>query len=332
MNFDIFNNDAFSLSQLTLAMQDLQHTPTMLGDMGLFAEQGINTTSVMIEKIGQAFALVPSAERGAPGKPVGVDKRTLRTFSTVHLPQRGAVNADEVLGVRAFGTDTELETVQNVVNAKLQKLRRNIDLTFEWQRMGALKGIVLDADGTTELLNLFTEFAVAQQSVNWPLTVDATKVKQLSLDLERLIEDELDGIQCSGIEVLCSKEFYDSLVQHPAVVAAYERWQDGAHMRENQRKKGFEFCGISYREYRGKVGATRFIAAGEAYAVPVGVPDLFIARFAPADYLETVNTIGLPYYAKQWVENPGKRVEIEAQSNPLFMCTRPRAVIKLVRT
>jgi len=329
MNFDIFNDDAFSLSQLTLAMQDLQHTPTVLGDMGLFSEEGISTTSVMIEKVGQSFTLVPAAERGAPGKPVGNDKRTLRSFSTVHLPQRGAVNADEVLGVRAFGTESQLETVQNVVNGKLQKLRRNIDLTFEWQRMGAIKGVVLDADGTTELLNLFNEFGVAQVTLDFALDADATKVKQKCLDLERMIEDELDGITFSGVEVLCSKEFYDALVQHPAVKEAYERWQDGAHMRENQRKKVFEFCGIGFREYRGKVGATRFIGAGEAYAVPVGVPDLFIARFAPADYLDTVNTIGLPYYAKQWVEQPGKRVELEAQSNPLFMCTRPRAVIKL---
>lgn len=332
MNFDIFNNDAFGLTQMTLAMQDMQHTPTLLGDMGLFSEEGISTTSVYIERVGQAFTLVASAERGTSGKAVGTDKRNLRNFSCVHLPQRGAVNADEVLGVRAFGTDNQLETVQNVVNKKLQKLRRNIDLTFEWQRMGALKGIVLDADGTTELLNLYTEFGVAQQTLSFDLDVDSTKVKQKCLDLERMIEDELDGIQSSGTEVLCSKEFYDALVQHPAVEAAYNRWNDGQLLRDSQRKTGFQLANVTFREYRGKVGATRFIASGDAYAVPVGVPDLFIARYAPADYLETVNTVGLPYYAKQWIESPGKRVELEAQSNPLFMNTRPRTVVKLTLT
>lgn len=332
MNFDIFNNDAFGLTQMTLAMQDLQHTPTLLGDMGLFSEEGISTTSVYIERVGQAFSLVPAGERGSSGKPVGNDKRNLRNFSCVHLPQRGAVNADEVLGVRAFGTDNQLETVQNVVNRKLQKLRRNIDLTFEWQRMGAVKGIVLDADGTTELLNLYTEFGVVQQTLAFALDVDATKVKQKCLDLERMIEDELDGIQSSGTEVLCSKEFFDALVQHPAIEKTYLYQTGGGQvLRDTQRKIGFEFGNITFREYRGKVGGTRFIAAGEAYAIPAGVPDLFIARFAPADYLETVNTVGLPYYAKQWVEQPGKRVELEAQSNPLFMNTRPRTVVKLTK-
>ncbi len=58
----------------------------------------------------------------------------------MHLPQRGAVIADEVQNVRAFGTESELETVQNLVNRKLEKMRRNIDATMEWQRIGAIKG------------------------------------------------------------------------------------------------------------------------------------------------------------------------------------------------
>ncbi len=34
-----------------------------------------------------------------------------------------------------------------------------------------------------------------------------------------------------------------------------------------------------------------YIAANEARVVVKGVPELFITRFAPADYEETVNTI-----------------------------------------
>lgn len=329
MNLDIFNNDAFSVSQLTLAMQDLQHTPTLLGDMGLFNEEGISTTSVMIEKQGQSFTLVPAAQRGAPGEPVGKDKRNMRSFSALHLPQRGSVMADEVQNVRAFGSESEVQTVQAIVNAKLQKLRRNIDLTLEWQRMGALKGQVLDADGSTVLLDLFTEFGVAQNTLDFALDNSATVVKQKCIDLERKVEDELDGIMFTGIEVLCSAEFFDALIGHDSVVDAWNLASDGALLRESQRKSGFMHAGVKFREYRGKVGSTRFIASGKAYAVPVGVPDLFIARFAPADYMETVNTVGLPYYAKQEPMRFGKGVELEAQSNPLHICTRPRAVVEL---
>ena len=32
-----------------------------------------------------------------------------------------------------------------------------------------------------------------------------------------------------------------------------------------------------------------------------GVPELFLSIFAPANYMETVSTLGLPYYAKRRV-------------------------------
>ena len=66
-----------------------------------------------------------------------------------------------------------------------------------------------------------------------------------------------------------------------------------------------------------------------AFAVPEGVPDLFITRFAPGDYMETVNTNGLPYYASQEIMKHSKGVEMEAQSNPINLCTRPHAVVEL---
>ena len=72
-----------------------------------------------------------------------------------------------------------------------------------------------------------------------------------------------------------------------------------------------------------------FIDTNSAYLVPEGVAELFIARFAPADYVETVNTLGLPYYAKQEAMRMGKGIDIETQSNPITLCTMPRACVKL---
>ncbi len=336
MHFDIFNDDAFKLSQLTKAINDLPHVPGRIGQLGYFSEEGISTTSVSIERQGLTVSLVPSAQRGAPGRPVTDTKRNLRSFNIVHLPQRAAVNADEVQNLRAFGSETEVQTAQALINRHLAKMRRDLDVTIEWQRFGAIKGQILDADASTVLLDMFTAFEVTQQTMAFDLDVDATKVKQKCTDLHRTIEDQLGGISHSGVRVFCSPEFFDALVGHPAVTKAYDLWQDGAFLREQQRASGggggFWFADTYFEEYRGKVGSTRFIAAGEAYAVPEGVPDLFVTHYGPADYMETVNTIGLPYYAKQWMEQPGKRVEIESQSNPLHLCTRPSAVVKLTLT
>lgn len=333
---DIFNNDAFSVQSLTTAINETPYQPMLVGSLGLFSEQGINTTNLSIEMRGTTLSLIPAAARGAPGGPVANDKSRLIPISTVHLPQRGAVIADEVQNLRAFGTESDVETVQNLVNRKLGKMRRNLDVTIEYQRIGALKGIVVDADGSTPILNMFTTFGVTQQTLAMALTTDATKVKLKVTAAHRLAEQALGGLLHSGFIALCGDGFFDALVTHPAVVAAYDRYLDGAFLRELQRSQnsgspGFQFCNTTWHEYKGSVAGIPFIGTDDAYLIPLGVPDLFETHYAPADYMETVNTTGLPYYAKQEAMRMNRGVELESQSNPISICTRPNVVVKLTK-
>jgi hypothetical protein len=207
-------------------------------------------------------------------------------------------------------------------------MRTNIDITLEWQRMGALKGIVLDSDGTTELANLYTLFGLSQVTHDMALDSDTTKVRNKTVEFKRKIEDGLDGLPYQGIRVLCSSTFFDAFVSHPAVELAWLRFQESENLRADLRK-GFRFGDVFWEEYRGNVGGHAFIADNKAYAIPEGVPKMFLTRFAPANYMETVNTIGLPYYAKQKSMDYDKGVEFESQSNPIMINTRPNAVVEL---
>jgi hypothetical protein len=330
-SLDIFNDDAFSLVSMTKAITETPYQPGRIGELGWFSTEGISTTSVMIERTGSTLSLVPTAARGAPGKPIHGDKSKLVSIPSVHLPQRATISADEVQNIRTFGSETEVESVQNVVNKRLVKMRRDIDTTMEWMKVGAMKGQVLDADGTTVLYNMFTLFGVSQQTKDMNLDADTTKVRNMVVDAKRMVEAELGGLSYRSLRVLCSPEFFDSFVAHPGVEAAFNRWNDGQFLREDQRT-GFGFGGVFWEEYRGSVSGQQFIEANSAYLVPEGVPDMFVGFFAPADYMETANTMGLPYYAKQELMRMGKGVEIESQSNPIMLNTRPRAVVKLVRT
>lgn len=325
---DIFKDDAFGLVNMTQAINDAPHQPTRISDLKLFSEEGITTTSLSIESVGTTLALVPAGQRGSSPEVVVGDKRKLISVNTIHLPQRATILADEVQNVRAFGTESELETVQNIVNKRLAKMRRNLDTTIEYQRMGAIKGQVLDSDGSTVLLDMFDTFGVSQTTHVMALGTTSTKVRNKVVEAKRKIENALGALTYSGLRVLCSAGFFDALVGHDSVAAAYERWMSGEFLREDQRS-GFYFAGVFWEEYRGKVGSINFIADGSAYMIPEGVPDLFVTNYAPADYMETANTIGLPYYAKQELVRMNKGVEIEAQSNPISICTRPAAVAKL---
>lgn len=325
---DIFKDDAFSLVSLTKAINEQPYVPGRIGALGLFAEEGINTTSVSVEYDGATLSLVPAGERGAPAPNVKSDKRKLINFNTIHLPQRARILADQIVGVRAFGSDSELETVQSVVNKRLAKMRNALDATIEYQRIGAIKGQIIDANGSTVLEDLFSRFGLTQQTKSLVLGTSTTKVRTKVLEAKRLMEDALGNAMYTGARAFCSPAFFDALTTHDLVEKFFINWQSNETMRQDVRA-GFLFAGVLWEEYRGTVGGVDFIGSGDAYLVPEGVPDLFVTNYGPADYVEAAGSLGLPYYAKQELLEMGKGVDLEAQSNPISICTRPRAVIKL---
>lgn len=323
----IFESDIFSLSSLTAAINEQQYAPRRLGEMGVFQAEGIRTTSLVIEKSGHQLGLVESRSRGAPANVVGGDKRTGVTFSCAHLPTTATISADEVQGVREFDSEDNLQAVQNEVNKRLAKMAKRLDVTHEYHRVGAVKGKVLDADGTV-LVDLFQAFGITQKTVSMALGTSTTDVQGKCLDILELIEDGLGDLFFSGGRVLCGKSFWKQLVTHKMVREAYARHQDGSQLRGDLREE-FAFGGLIFERYRGSVGGTAFVADGEAYAMPMGVDDLFISRFAPADYMDAVNTLGLPLYSSSELLPHGKGVSLEAQSNPAHLNTRPQSCIKL---
>ena len=329
MHMDIFNDDAFSVVSLTKAIEDTPFVPGRVGQLGIFSEEGVSTTSISIEKVGSTVSLVPAASRGSSGRPMGNDKRQMIPFTATHLPQRASILADEVQNLRAFGSESEVETAQRLMNRKLAKMRRDLDTTIEYQRIGAIKGSILDSDGSTELLNLHTAFGTSVTSHNLVLGTAGTKVRIKVIEARRKMEAALGGLTYSGARVLCSASFFDALVGHAKVEAAFDRYMNGEFLREDQRG-GFYFAGVFWEEYRGQVGANKFIADGEAWMVPEGVPDLFVTNYAPADYMETVNTLGQAYYAKQEPKDFNKGIDVETQSNPIHICTRPAVPVKLL--
>lgn len=322
----IFDSDIFTMASLTAAINEVEYEPSQIGDMGLFEAEGISTTSLLIEKDGDTLALVENKPRGAPGTVVGGDKRTGVSFQTAHLPTTASINADSVQNVRTFGSEDQLQAVQTVVNRRLAKMARRLDLTHEYHRLGAIKGQVLDSDATTVIYDLYQAFGVTQQTVAMNLNTATTKVKGKAGEIKTKIEEALGGLSYSGVRVLCGSSFWDKLVNHDKVEEAYERWEAGRFLRDDPHE-AFMFGGIFWERYRG--GGTVKVAATQAHAFPTGVMDLFISRFAPADYMSTVNTLGLPFYSSSEPLKHGKGVELEAQSNPAHLCTRPQACILL---
>lgn len=335
---DVFRGDAFSVVSLTDAILKAPYKPGRIGALGLFRSRGITTTTVTVEEKAGRLELIQTTPRGGPGTSIGSQKRTARSFVVPHLEKDSKVMADEVQNVRAFGSETAMDSVQEIVNERLADLRAMHEVTLERHRASAIQGIVLDADGSP-IYNLFTEFGVSQQTAT--LSPDANTdngdfLRGEVVAAQRLIESELGAEPMGRYRAFCGAEFFDALRADLGVVETVRRANPQSLLQAGLIAPGvraFEFADVIWEEYRGSVGGQAFFADDEAYLLPDGVPSLFETYFAPADFIETVNTIGRPIYAKTSIDDDLQRwVRIHTQSNPLSLCLRPRAVVKLTIT
>jgi len=327
-----FENPGFSMSSLTAAINLLPNRYGRLEQLGLFPPKPVRTRQIMVEEYAGQLNLLPTRAPGSPGTLGERGRRRLRSFAIPHIPHDDVVLPDEVQGLRAFGSETESQAVAGVMARHLETMRNKHAITLEHLRMGALKGKILDADGS-ELFDLFAAFEIGQQTVSFDLGAAGTHVKSKCAAVLAKIENNLRGEFMSSIHCLCSPEFFEALTGHAKVEKAFENWQNGAILI-NDVRAGFTYGGITFEEYRGQAsdanGSTRrFIAPGEAHAFPLGTVDTFATYFAPADFNETVNTLGQPLYAKQEPRQFGRGTDLHTQSNPLPMCHRPGVLVKL---
>lgn len=333
---DIFKTDAFGLVSLTTAINKLPYKPKRLGQMGLFKQEGITTTTVVMEENQGTLSLVQTAARGSVPRTEVPKTRKTKAFPVNYLPQQTAVQADEVQGVRAFGKEDATETVMQKVNDKLQSLKDNLEATIEWHRVGAILGITYDADGSTTLFDWYSEFGITQKVLDFDFSSANLDVLDMATAAQLLIEDALGGDTYTGIRAICGNLFFRNLVAHSSVHDAFKAWQVGiGNVNSNfgtgdrgQLRRGFEFGGITWENYRGHIGSSPFIPTDECRFVVEGVPGLFMENYAPAPFTDTVNTIGKPFYAKQEPQRFDTGIDILAVSCPLVFCTRPGTIVK----
>lgn len=322
--------DGYSLVQLSQAINVLPNMYGRVNELGLFTFRAQTNPSVLIEMNNGVLTLVPTTPWGGPAPKNKVGKRNARSFSVPHMPLEDTVLASEVIGIRAFGTENVLETVNSRVNDKLQTMKNKIDQTLEWRKMGALKGVVYDADGSSVLYDYFAEFGVTKKTVTFDLATATTDVRAKCMEVARHMEDNLMGETMQRGHCLVSPEFFDLLVAHKSVKEAYANYAEAAQRIGGDMRKGFSFGGLTFEEYRATVDGKRFIDAGEGHAFPVGTYETFSNFGAPADFVETVNTLALPYYARQQNKDFNRGIDLHVQANQLPLVARPATIVELV--
>lgn len=339
---DFFASPYFTPRALTDAVNIIPNTYGRLGQLNLFPVKPISTTYVEIEYKNGLLSLLPVKERGAPGTQNRSSKREKRLFKIPYIPHDDALLASDLQNYVKFGTVNVVETLMDATNDKLESMRANHDITLEHLRMGALKGQIVDCNGSL-IYDLFDEFGITQHVINFKLKDQTTRVDQKCRELKRYIERALRGEVSTGkVHVLVSSEFFDLLIAHPSVEKAYLYYAATQNPLRDETRSGFEFHGVIFEEYNATASAEkadgsfieyRFIAAGEGHAWPVGTRQTFQTYAAPADTIDEVNHAPKPtdlIYVKQERMKFDKGIEFHTEMSPLPFVKRPALMVKVV--
>lgn len=336
-SLDIFNQDPFSTITLTAAVDKYPYQPQALGELGIFDDDPIRTTALVVEQRQGKLVVIPLSERGEEGTQRTTEKRQARYFDISRLRHSDTIYANELQNIRAFGTESELMQVQDEVARRLAGptgLLKNIEYTWEFQRLAAVQGLFTDADGTVRY-NWFQEFGIAQPTeVGFNLAAGtANSLRPICNGIVRAMARAAQGSFTPSTKVwaLCGDSFYDEFVNHPDVIRTFINWSDARDIRGGNTGgafTAFEFAGINWLNYRGSDDNTTIkIANDKVKFFPVGAPGIFRRALAPGESFQWVNTPGKPVYVVPIMDRDRNEWwKMEVSSYPLHICTRPEVL------
>lgn len=336
-SLDVFHQDAFTTIQLTAAVERLPFQPTGLGDLNIFEPNPIRTTALAVEQRQGQLIIVPFSERGQEGTQRDTEQREARYFKVPRIMHADTLYANEIQDIRAFGTESELTQVQAEVARRLNGptgLTSNVEYTWEYHRLAAVQGLLLDADGSVRY-DWFDEFDITP-AAEIPFDLAAAtpnSLRPIVNAIRRTMARKSQGafLPTTKVYALCGDEFYDQLTNHPDVIRTYLNWQAAADLRDDSQGGAFEafnFAGVIWSNYRGSDDNTTLkIPDDKVKFFPVGAPGIFRVAYAPGESFQWVNTPGKPMYVIPIYDRDRDSFwKMEVYSYPLHICTRPEVL------
>jgi hypothetical protein len=208
-----------------------------------------------------------------------------------------------------------------------------LELTREFHRMGAIDGLIKDADGET-IIDWYQALGLTRPDVvEFDFSAASADgegvIRQQARALKRQILDSLGDVVLPNVRivVLCGDQFFDKLVDNPETRDIYKaRPAAGKLLDENLAYDAFDYAEIRWVNYRGSEESGVGVPTDEFRAFPVA-PGIFEEGLSPGEFLDTINMPGKRQYP---LVIPDKKrnmfVDLEIYSYPLYICKRPEAL------
>lgn len=332
---DVFNENAWGVVEVQEEIvQRVDFKPQLLGSLNLFSP--IYSRSRMIGIIDQkgALSLIPTSPNGAPPEELVPTGAKLRTVEAVRLAKGSTIYAIELAGVAALPFAEQTQEVADEVTSRMGQIIDDLELTWEHMRFGAIQGKVLDADGTTVLVNWYDFWGIAEPAeIDFELDVAGTDVRKKCRDVGRAMQKAAKGVWTPSTKVgaLVGDGFFDMLVNHPQIKESKIGTERAVTLENMPGYSAIEIENIVFINYRGTDDESAIaIGSEKARFFPIGARGAFQVGWAPAsEFKPYLNKRGQELYGLILEDKSGREEwdRAEVYSYPLFICTRPEMLL-----
>jgi hypothetical protein len=328
--------NAFELVDYSADLQKIPNSWTLLNDSALFSEEFLSTNTVTFEEIDRSLGLIGDSFRGSKPLANKDDTRKVRSYPIAHFAAVDEILPQDLAGKKAFGAGSAAETEAAVTLRKMERIRKNQDITLEVSRFSTLTTGNLYAPNGTITGNLFTDFGISQLSVDFVLGTSTTDiVGKVESVIAHMQDNANNGDVITGVTAYCSPTWFAKFIAHAKIVTAYTYYSATANQEILRNRAGgnglyrmFDYGGIRFIEVRTVLAGQALIPAGEVVFVPNGTTDTFVTYFGPANRIGYENTTAERSYMWTYRDPKGQGIDIDSESNFTSIVRRPALVVK----
>jgi len=290
-----------------------------------------------------AFDVITGSERVLGNISVSaaatVTNKTGRKTITLQAPRLATkrhLAAAEMNGQRGFGDQFQVMMMEQRIATEQQDMKNEHDRTLEFWSVNALKGIIYDADMSTELVNYNVAATHKPELEGEDLWTD-TKSNQINniSEWKRLIRQD-SRANITGWLMFLGCDAMDAILGNTAVLnlLKYEKGRKIAEEEDVARLAKTEM--VEYDSDFMDAKDNRHYFIDPEYVMLIGLcDDLVDCPYAPVVDLEAPQGVGnidaagkpVVYFSKSWLEKDPSGRWIKLEGRPLPVLQRPGAVV-----
>ena len=305
---------------------------TLMNDSGMWNEEFLTTKTVTFEERNGSLSIVKDQIEGTRPQTTGNDLRKLHSYPMTHHPMLDALLPQDIAQVlRPGALSPELDSKERALMWKMEKIRKSYDRTLNFARFRTLANGDLWSPNGTVAGNLYTDFGVTRQSVNFDLTnASSDIIAKCEQVISNFQSQATEGQEIQRVVAYCSGGFFSALIAHPRVQAAYNLYAVQAPQQISRDRAGnmglyrrFVFSNIEFIEVTQSIDGTPLVDTDKAVFVADDGDGAFMSYFGPAQRFGYVNTQAERNYLWVYEDPRGTQVTLESEMNMINIMRRP---------